>query len=160
MVKKLTEAGLKKQIARLRGFANYDGLRDELLRVLWSHAENDEQAMRVITQIVDTRQANENGFTPCPTPSELIAMIKSTPVSKPSSVRAANRRCPDCAGTGYARDFVLATRHGDHFETEIISAEQFELLRKQPLTQRGQAVYQGVHRCACVEPQVRELTNA
>ncbi len=151
MVTTLTESGLKKQIARLRGFANYDGLRDELLRVLWSRAESDEHAECIITEIVDSRTSNENGFTACPTPAELIAIARTIPASasKPTGMHLPRRNCADCGGTGFARDYVLATRRGDRFDTEIVSQEQYETLRNQPLSQSNQAVYVGVHLCRC-----------
>jgi hypothetical protein len=149
----LTEGGLKKQIARLRGFANYDGLRDELLRVLWSRAESDEHAERIITEIVDSRTSNENGFTACPAPAELIAIARTIPTSKPTGMRSPRRNCSECGGSGFARDYVLATRRGDRFDTEIVSEAQYEELRRKPLSQSDQAVYVGVHLCHCRSPR-------
>jgi hypothetical protein len=149
----LTESGLKKQIGRLRGFTNYDGLRDELLRVLWSRAENDEHAEIIVTEIIDSRTSNENGFTACPTPAELIAIARTVPITKPAGLRAPRKSCAECNGTGYARDFVLATRHGERFVTEIVTEQQYETLRRQPLSQANQAVYVGAHLCHCRAPR-------
>jgi hypothetical protein len=154
---KLTEAGLKKQIGRLRGFGNWEALREELLRCLWSCAESDDHAQRAVTRLIDAKTPNESGFTSCPTPAEIIATCKATPAVKKPAARA-NKRCPECFGTGFAQDFILATRNGDRLDTEPITEEQYRELRKQPLSSKNQAVYEAVHPCACVQP-AQEAVN-
>jgi len=154
---KLTEAGLKKQVKRLQGYANFDAFKEELLRVLWSHAVTDDHAERVVSRLIDAKVPNESGFSACPTPAEIIATCKLVPEKK-QPARSANKKCVQCFGTGFAQDFILATRIGDRLETQSISEEQFHQLRKQPLSSRNQAVYESVHPCTCIQPVV-EMAN-
>jgi hypothetical protein len=158
VTKPLSETGIKKQVGRLRAFANYEALRDELVRCLWTHAHSDEHAARVIDQLVDTRVPNESGYTACPTPAVIITACKAINPTKPKA-STADKKCSASFGSGFAQDYILATRHGDRLDTEQISQRQAQELRKQPLSTTNQALYEGVHPCACVQP-AKELVDA
>lgn len=93
----LTDAGLKVQVKRLAGYPGYDDRKHELVRVLKKHTASDEHAERVVTKILDTRRPNENGFTSCPTPAEMIdyaAQVSANP-------NVADKNCSMCGGSGW-----------------------------------------------------------
>lgn len=96
----VTETGLIAQIRRLRGYHGWEGLKDELLRILWREAYSDDHARRIIDSIIDERKPNEQGFVQCPTPAELADFARNEPeeievVSKPRT------DCLECRGTGW-----------------------------------------------------------
>jgi hypothetical protein len=96
----ITDAGLKAQVKRLAGYPGYDDRKHELVRVLRRHAVSDEHIERVVTEILDTRRPNENGFTSCPTPAEMI--VYAAQVSGNQNLRRdADKNCPTCGGSGW-----------------------------------------------------------
>lgn len=97
---KPTEAGIKTQVKRLAGYPGYDDRKHELVRVLRKHAASDDHVERVITMILDTRRPNENGFTSCPTPSEMIAYAAQVSAN-PHLRKVADKNCPTCGGSGW-----------------------------------------------------------
>jgi hypothetical protein len=97
---KPTDAGLKGQLKRVAGYHGYEDLKYELLRVLKSHASSNEHAERIVTHILDTRRPNENGFSSCPTPAELIDYALQVPASLDQR-RNPDKNCSVCGGSGW-----------------------------------------------------------
>jgi len=108
MADKLTQAHLKKQVARLKVLPRGDerpwgtdkepGLREELLRVLWQQAASDEHATRIIDHLMD-------GAEFCPTPAELMAAAQEVP-ERLGMLREADAQCVNCGGSGWKRTQV------------------------------------------------------
>ncbi len=97
----MTERDLQAQVARLKtlprgedqpwGKAGEPGLREELLRKLWTQAESAEHAKAIIDRVLDS-------VTFCPTPLELSDIAEQVP--RPGQ-RKPKPRCGSCHGTGF-----------------------------------------------------------
>ena len=108
---------LQKQIARLKslprgedrpwGTSTEPGLRDELLRVLGSHAQDDAHAQRIVDTIVETADF-------CPTPAELIRIARATERAQQTEYELTKTRCNDCGDSGFRQ--VVQVKNGARYE--------------------------------------------
>ena len=94
------------QIRRLRvlDFFPQDGVaKGELVKALWRHAVNENHAERIIDACLKQR-FGINGRS-CPTPAELgeVAEQVSANADPEPPLRAPDRNCKQCGGSGWKR---------------------------------------------------------
>lgn len=90
----MTETFIKSQILRLAGMDFYPATKEavgELLKVLWTHADSEDHAQRIITRAIE--QAPDRR---CPTPAELIRLAAQV-----SEVETLPAGCQRCHGSGW-----------------------------------------------------------
>ncbi len=122
----MNEKHLQRQIARLKnlprieaqewGDAKNPGLRDELLRVLWIIANDDDHARQIIDRVMDSKPADGKPQF-CPTPGVLKAVAETLEREREAEYEVHPTKCNHCGDSGFRQ--VVRIVHGERYEAAI-----------------------------------------